>query len=212
MAIIQMKVSELGSRGEDVRTMLQPISKLEYGPAWERKSNPGGIIIAVHDGANPTSDYRNFRFSTFVHNFQAMYFELWRRTEENEQYWYLDKAYLSIYRLIDRQEKEFLCLHCDPNISKLEEQEKIRNRAGIHLNKKNLKQLNSEIEKLDNSDKEKYKKGPHLHIKAADDPLPHAHFALNLGNLDAVLESIESLSIAMRYGILMLKEEVLDIL
>ncbi len=176
MEIIRMKVSELISRGEDVRTMLQPISKIEYGPAWERKSNPGGIIIAVHDGANPTSDYRNFRFSTFVQDFQAMYFELWRRTEEDEQYWYLDRAYLSIYQLINRQEKEFLCLHCDPNIS----------------------------------DEGKYKKGPHLHIKAADDPLPHAHFALNLGHLDAVLASVDSLSQAMRSGILMLKEEVLE--
>jgi hypothetical protein len=101
MAIIQMKISELVSRGENIRTMLRPISKLETGPAWERKSAPGGIIIAVHDGVNPTSDYRDYRFSTFVQNFQAMYFELWRRTEEDEQSWYLEKAYLSIYRLIN---------------------------------------------------------------------------------------------------------------
>lgn len=160
MAIIQMKISELGSRGEDVRTMLQPISKLEYGPAWERKSSPGGIIIAVHDGAHPTSDYRDFRFLTFVHNFQAMYFELWRRTEEDEQNWYLEKAYLSLYQFINREEKEFLCLHCDPNISsELEEpskeQLKSTGRSSLKLSKKRIRTniIISHTEESDRFDK-----------------------------------------------------------
>jgi hypothetical protein len=51
-----------------------------------------------------------------------------------------------------------------------------------------------------------------LHIKAANEPLPHAHIALNLGHLDAVLTSIDTLSDAMKTAISMLKEEVLDIL
>lgn len=224
MPIILMKIDDLVSRGQEIRTMLRPISGQEDGPAWDTKSSSREFIIAIHDGAQPSSEYRDWRFSTFVHNFDAMYFELWKRTEEDEKDWYLDKAYLSIYRRIDwNEEKEFLCLHCDPNISfELEESEdkweKKGNRGSFQLNnkylksKKKMKQLKSEIAKLDKPDKEKYKKGPHLHIKAADDPLPHAHFALNLGHLEAVLLSIGSLSEAMRDGILMLKEEVLDIL
>lgn len=204
--------------------MLQPISGQKHGPAWEPIVSSRDFIISIHDGARPKSEYRDWRFSTFVHDFHAMYFEHWKRTEKDEKYWYLDRAYLSIYRRIDwNEEKEFLCLHCDPNISsELEESEdkheKRDNRVSFLLSKKYLKskkkkkQLKSEIAKLDKSDEEKYKKGPHLHIKAADDPLPHAHFALNLGHLDAVLISIETLSEAMRDGILMLKEEVLDIL
>jgi hypothetical protein len=55
-----------------------------------------------------------------------------------------------------------------------------------------------------------YKKGPHLHIQAADDPIPHAHIALNIGHLEAVLNSVDSISEAIRLAVLMLKEEVLD--
>lgn len=224
MPIVLMKIGDLGSRGEEVRKMLRPISKIEGGPAWSRKGNPREFIIAIHDGAQPTSEYRDWRFSTIVPNFNAMYFELWKRTEEDEGNWYLDRAYFSLYQLISREEreKEFLCLHCDPNISsELEEfeteHEKTSNKVSSQSNKKspkkkNLKQLMHEAVKLDKPDKDKYKKGPHLHIKAADDPLPHAHFALNLGHLDAVLESIETLSEAMRCAIFMLKEEVLDTL
>lgn len=219
MPIVLMKIGDLGSRGEEIRKMLQPISK--HGPAWDIKANSRDFIIAIHDGAQP-SEYRDWRFSTIVPNFNAMYFERWKRTEEDDGVWYLDRAYLSIYQLINWGEKEFLCLHCDPNISsELEEfeteHEKTSNKVSFQSNKKsskkkNLKQPALEAVKLDKPDKDKYKKGPHLHIKAADDPLPHAHLALNLGHLDAVLESIETLSEAMRCAIFMLKEEVLDTL
>jgi len=216
-----MKIDDLVSRGNNIRIILQPISTQKYELAWNIISSTREFIIAIHDGARPTSDYRDWRFSTFIPNFHAMYFELWKRTVEDEKNWYLDRAYLSIYLRIQRDEKEFLCLHCDPNISsELEEpeekHEKVFNRKSFQLNKKYLKskqaikQSSSEVDKSDKLEKEKYKKGPHLHIKAADNPIPHAHFALNLGHLDAVLETIESLSEAMSYGLLMLKEEVLD--
>ena len=221
MAIILMKIGDLGSRGQEVRTMLQPISKLPDGPARDQKSTSRGLIIAIYDGTCPTSEYRDYRFSTFVHNFQAMYFELWKRTEEDEQYWYLDRAFLTIYQIVDGREKEFLCLHCEPNLSfeQIELKDEYRNnrdRGTLQLNNKNLgsrrkkKHLEDQVGGLDKSDKGKYKKGPHLHIKAAADPVPHAHFALNLGHLDAVLKSIEALSEALKCGVLMIKEEVLD--
>lgn len=222
MRIIQMNSNGLKSRAQEIRIMLRPISKQEDGPACEiTKASSSGLIFAIHDGARPTSEYRGWRFSTKVENFPAMYFELWKRNEEDEELWYLDRAYLSIYQFINNQEKEFLCLHCDPNISpELEESEnkqaKISNRANLKLSKKGLKPdkiisfAKREIDKFDKPEKERYKKGPHLHIKAAVDPLPHAHFALNLGHLNDVLTSVESLSEAMKDGILMLKEEVLD--
>jgi hypothetical protein len=55
-----------------------------------------------------------------------------------------------------------------------------------------------------------YKKGPHLHIQVAEEPIPHAHIALNRGHLDAVLNSPDSLTKAMGAAILMLREEILD--
>ncbi len=180
VSIIQMKIDGLSSRGKSIQTILRPISHQKQGPAWEQRGSSREHIIATYDGTRPTAEYRDWRFSTFVRNFQAMYFELWKRSTENDEYWYLDRAYLSIYQVVDRNESEFLCLHCDPNIA--------------------------------NDAKEKYKKGPHLHIKAANEPLPHAHIALNLGHLDGVLTSIDTLSDAMKTAISMLKEEVLDIL
>ena len=178
MSIIQMKMDGLGPRGKKIQTILRPISHQRQGPAWFPRSSSREYIIGTYDGTRPTAEYRDWRFSTFVRNFRAMYFEIWKRSTENDQYWYLDRAYLSIYQIIDRNESEFLCLHCDPNIA--------------------------------NDVKEKYKKGPHLHIKAANEPLPHAHIVLNLGHLDAVLTSIDTLSVAIDTAISMPKEEVLD--
>lgn len=222
MPFILMEREGLASRGQIIRKLLQPISRQKDGPAWEIKASSSGLVIATHDGAHPTSEYRDWRFSTFVHDFNGMYFERWLRNEEDEESWYLERAYLSIYRRINwNEEKEFLCLHCDPNeVSESEEPEdkfgKVSNKTGIRLRKKGInfknktERPNNKTGKLDQPKNEKYKKGPHLHIKAAEAPLPHAHFALNLGHLDAVLESVESLSEAIEYEIIMLKEEVLD--
>ena len=55
-----------------------------------------------------------------------------------------------------------------------------------------------------------YKRGPHLHIQAADEPFPHAHIALTGGRLDVVLSSVDSLSEVIEWAVRMLKEEVLD--
>jgi hypothetical protein len=219
MPFILMKRDGLASRGQNIRKLLQPISRQKDGPAWEIKASSSGLVIATHDGAQPTSEYRDWRFSTFVRNFNGMYFERWMRNEEDEESWYLERAYLSIYQHIDwNEEKEFLCLHCDPNIlleseGLADKYDKTSNRTNFLLSKKEINFKNKTkrpSNKTDKPNNEKYKKGPHLHIKAAEAPLPHAHFALNLGHLDAVLESVESLSEAMRYGIIMLKEEVLD--
>ena len=55
-----------------------------------------------------------------------------------------------------------------------------------------------------------YKQGPHLHIKKANHPIPHAHLALNKGHLENVLESVSSLTKAMEDGITMIRTQVLD--
>jgi len=38
MTIIQMEIDKLVSRGQEVRTMLQPIARRSGGPAWERNN------------------------------------------------------------------------------------------------------------------------------------------------------------------------------
>src|SRR5713226_8244772 len=141
MPIILTKIDSLASRGQNIRTMLRPISRIKQGPAWEQLAGTNELIIAIHDGSRTTSEFRSWRFSTFVQNLDAMYFELWKRLAKDEKYWYLDKAYLSIYQNINEREKEFLCLHCDPNLSLEAEEpaEKMRNRTSSQLDKKGLK-------------------------------------------------------------------------
>lgn len=179
MPLIQIKTCELNSRGNQIRHLLEPLSRLKEGPACQLISTQGVYIIGAHDGSPSKSHYRDWRFPTFVPYFRGMYFECWKKY--NDEFGYLDRAYLTIFRInpSTREEVEFLCLHCDPN-------------------------------EPDNADHALYKQGPHLHIQAADDPIPHAHIALNRGHLEEVLNSVDSLSEAISWAVLMLKQEILD--
>lgn len=56
----------------------------------------------------------------------------------------------------------------------------------------------------------RYKKGPHLHVQAADEPFPHAHLALTGKHLDIALGSVDSLSEAVEWAVRMLRDEVFD--
>lgn len=56
----------------------------------------------------------------------------------------------------------------------------------------------------------KYKRGPHLHIKAADEPIPKSHLALARGQLSEVLFSLDDLTEALGRSIQMIKDEILD--
>lgn len=53
-----------------------------------------------------------------------------------------------------------------------------------------------------------YRVGPHLHIEKAEQPLPNCHFPLNLGHLGQVLESVDSLTDALKTAIGVICEEV----
>jgi len=57
-----------------------------------------------------------------------------------------------------------------------------------------------------------YKQSPHLHIKTAPEPWPHAHIALNVGYLEPMLKDASSLTAAFGAAVLMLKEQLLDLM
>lgn len=179
MPLIQATVKEVASRGKKIRVLLEPLTPANLsGPAWESKYIHNSCIIGTHDGARPTTDYRDWRFNTFVPKTYASYFEKWDPLSDNQ--WCLNRAYLSIFQLDPetRSEKEFLSLHCDPN-------------------------------EPDNEPYAIYKKGPHLHIITAVDPIPHAHIPLNMIHLQTILSSIETLSEAIESAVIMLKKEIL---
>lgn len=180
MPVIQITSEDLWSRGQHVRELLRPLSKQTDGPAWRpTKRAPYNYVIGTHDGSPSSSNYRDWRFGTFVPGLRAMYFELWKRVDEES--WCLDRAYLNIFQTdpTTRTESKFLSLHCDPN-------------------------------EPDDAPHAIYKRGPHLHIQAANDPFPHAHIALTGKHLETILSSLDSLFKAIEWAVYMLKEEVFD--
>jgi hypothetical protein len=44
-----------------------------------------------------------------------MYFEAWRRETKND--FLLDQAYLHLYARTQTEERQIVCLHCDPSLS-----------------------------------------------------------------------------------------------
>ena len=85
------------------------------------------------------------------------------------------------YLTIYRNQEEFICLHCDPN-----------------------------EEDIDGQGKVVYKKCPHLHIKRAEEPIPKAHISIAVGYITEVLASASSLTDTLKYGIQMIKDEIMD--
>lgn len=56
----------------------------------------------------------------------------------------------------------------------------------------------------------RYKQGPHLHVSIAGEPIKHSHLAIHGGLLDAVLQSVATLSNTMDWAVQMIRDEVLD--
>jgi hypothetical protein len=61
----------------------------------------------------------------------------------------------------------------------------------------------------DPGDENDLKRGPHLHLSCAPDPIPHCHFPLEFGFLEAVLKDVDALTSAMRRSIAVVAREVL---
>ncbi len=170
---------QLMSRGGQIQKLLRPISMVKTGPAWQHRSSSYECVFGTHDGSRPMTGHRDWRFTTKSADYSANYYERWVSEHANGN-WCLSQAYLTIFKQeAFKDEREFLCLHCDP-----------------------LTQ--------DNEAHAEYKKGPHIHVRAAEESLRHAHIALHCGQLDEVLSSPENLTTALANAILMISREVLD--
>jgi hypothetical protein len=143
-------------------------------------------MIGVHSGPRPELGITDWRFSTIVRGVRAGYHERWIAVDEKRLQFYMERAYLHLYRSRSQNadEVEVLALHCDPN-------EPDDTGALKHA---------------------LYKRGPHIHVTAAEQPFPHSHFALNRTNIDDVLGSVKSLHEAVASGILLIRDQVLDLI
>jgi hypothetical protein len=63
---------------------------------------------------------------------------------------------------------------------------------------------------MEKDDVSQCKRGPHIHIKASDAPLPRAHLALNRHHLDEVCSSYAQLLSAFESGLVILSQEILQ--
>jgi len=173
--------SLVARRGAVIQRSLRPLTRHNMGPAWQQVANAYGLVIAAHDGSSASDDFASWRFPSLVPFIRCSYYERWFRVEKSDS-WYLDRAYLHLYRFdaATRKETEFVLLHCDPNEAESEAHSR-------------------------------YKRSPHLHISLASDPFPHAHISLNLTDIEATIGSLDGLGKAFSSAIMMLCEEVLPL-
>lgn len=178
--LIQLGERDVGKRAQTIQRMLRPISSIAHGPACSRGTAPDAVVLGAHAGTRGSGAYRDWRFPTSKPTIQAMYFELWRSLGGTSHTLYMDRAYMTIYRVDreDRTERAILSLHSDPN----------EPRGNEHW---------------------QYKHCLHLHIEAAEAPIPHAHIALCDGFTDSVLTSTDSLTDAIERAVRMVADEVL---
>lgn len=183
--VCEIETELLTRRGEQICRLLRPLTgkgRLAYATVSRRFE----LLIVAYSGSRPDTAPTDWKFTTCVHGIRGSYHERWLPADEKRKRFYLDRAYLHLYRQprLQDEEWELLALHCDPNEP---------DDVGL---------LTHAV----------YKRGPHIHVTAAEQPLPHSHFALNRSHLSDVLSSCESLSAAVQSGIIMIRDQVLDVL
>jgi hypothetical protein len=181
----EIDVGTLSARGQEICQMLTPLAgkiRLAYAVVLYRSE----VMIGVHSGTRPEFGVTDWRFSTMVQGIRGGYHERWIAADEKRQRFYIERAYLHLYRrrADESDETEILALHCDPNEPA---------DSGV---------LKHAV----------YKRGPHIHVTASEQPFPHSHIALNATEIDDVLSSINSLHSAVTAGVVLLRDQVLDVL
>jgi hypothetical protein len=182
--VCELSADRLQGRRQEVPDMLLPITNSRrVGSSFDRQRDE--LLIGAHSGRKPDIGLRDWRFTTKIRRIRGSYWERWAPTTEKRRIYYLAQSYLQLYwrESAGDEESELVALHCDPNEA---------DDTGV---------LRHAI----------YKRGPHIHVLTASQPLPHSHFALNLGNLPDILRSIDTLTGAVRFGINMIRDQVLDL-
>lgn len=183
MPTIIISEDSLIKRINNIPKLLRPLTTPSIRPACKFYSGLAGSgikIVGAHQGDSSGSSYRDWRFRTFVNDYRCMYYELWKADNGGRNF-YLINMYLSLFRIDRTNHKEV-----------------------------ELLALHCDPEEPNDSIHAKYKRGPHIHVSAAESPIPNAHIALTCGYLESILSSFDSLTKAMGWVIVMLKEQILD--
>ncbi|MDR1161745.1 MAG: hypothetical protein LBK45_05345 [Tannerellaceae bacterium] len=139
------------------------------------------ITFAASDIIETGREFTTWRFRTHADEYNCSYYEIWNQLSETA--YTLARAYFHVY-----------CIN----------QEYCRNfPKGEYL----LLHCDP-IE--DDPTHGIYKKNPHLHVKTAKQPLPHAHIALNLYSADQIYSSITDFEKTIDQLIEMLSKQIID--
>lgn len=169
-----------GGRWKTVQQLLRPLSdKGRVKCAFADGIWRTGKALGAFDGNRPQGDPTGWQFRSSVTSVKCRYHELWLPEEAGDTY-RLDRAYLTIFQSARPQDVlELMSLHCDPHDT-------------------------SPIPMCD------FKRGPHVHVNAkALDPMPKCHFPLNYGHLDVVMDSVDSLTKALRDAVAVIQHDVI---
>lgn len=105
------------SRGNRFKDLLKPLlnSSLKGVPAWDRYPIDWRTIVLAASNEKRGVNYSEWFFPTFLKGYLGNYYEVWISDDPNKKpekdiQWYLEKAYLQIYR----GDLVYFCLHCDP--------------------------------------------------------------------------------------------------
>jgi hypothetical protein len=130
---VKLIEDQVARRGTYISKILKPLSRIPDGPASERRGGLNGeIIIGMHEGSITKSDFTDWRFATTKSGFWVNYYEIWSLADTKRRIFCLEKAYLTIFK----EDREFLCLHCDPNRKVSEDTGSLIYQLGPHFHVK----------------------------------------------------------------------------
>jgi len=181
MTKITILADKITSRHDKIRKLLRPLRPSNRDVGCNiKEGKDDGGRVVAAHDGGGISSTQKWIFRTFVADVWAEYYELWLPSGNSKRL-ALQKAYLHLYR---------------PD----EKRGSLKEFVCVHC----------DPQEDENSPGGRYKKGPHLHIRAADKPLPKSHFPLNLGHLNEILESVDALTMAMGDAVQVLADEVLN--
>lgn len=186
---IDLSEVELRKRGAAIRSLVQVLLRdPKAGTKAKAKTtiscvaipNSDQYILGTFDGSRSSNAYRDWRFSSYRQGFRCMYFEEWHAIDSSKKIWRLRQICFSLFRTISRTD--------EPEV------------LAIHC----------EPMEPDGQRHTKYKRGLHLHVSAAIQPIPHAHFAINNDYVSQVMTSIDTLSQAIESAFMMVNDQVIS--
>lgn len=177
-----LDVDSFAKREQQISRLLNPLAPQTRRLSCRRRLQNRMLVLSAFLGTEPGEpDPQEWRFATRVPRIRASYYEHWLPTDFRQRSFYLERAYLHLY------------VRQDDRVEK------------------EIIALHCDPNEAASNKHYLYKAGPHVHMTTAENPLHHAHIALNSDDLDSVLASVQELTSALGTAVKMLNDQVLGL-